>query len=193
MTYPVDVQDWAAFNGIEPDRWQTLAPLVDRDLHRTAAAVLRRCRVASLVCEFQPAELVSELYLRLLRDYHRQWDDRSHFFSYAAATMRSVLIDRLRAGNAVKRPQSRKGRPLDGLLARDEPWESDRTSVIEIRIAVQRLRHLSPRQAEVVRLRFFEGLGFDEVGRLLDISEKTARRDWGAARAFLQAELAGKS
>jgi RNA polymerase sigma factor (TIGR02999 family) len=174
-----------------PERWKRLAPLVDRELQRAAASVLRQFRSANLGTTLQPQELVSEFYLRLLRDNQRTWENRKHFFSYAAAVMRTVLIDRHRARKAAKRPQGVMGRPIEGLLARDEPVQTDLTPAVEIQIAIERLQSFSPRQAEVIDLHFFAGLALEEIAGRLNVSEKTVRRDWIAARAFLYAELGG--
>jgi RNA polymerase sigma factor (TIGR02999 family) len=174
-----------------PARWKRLAPLVDRELQRTAASVLRQFRASNLGTTLQPQELVNEFYLRLLRDSHRKWENRKHFFAYAAAVMRTVLIDRHRARKAAKRPQGGMGRPIETLLAREQPSEIDQTPAVEIHIAIERLQSFSPRQAEVIDLHFFAGLALDEIAGQLNISEKTVRRDWIAARAFLYAELGG--
>jgi RNA polymerase sigma factor (TIGR02999 family) len=196
-TQIIDVQDLtvtAMLNSTAaagPTRWKRLAPLVDRELQRTAALVLRQFRLANPASTFQPQELVSEFYLRLLRDQHRIWEDRRHFFSFAAAVMRSVLIDWYRARRAAKRPQVVMARSLEALLAVEEPRQPDLAPIVEMRIAIERLQSFSPRQAEVIDLHFFAGWGLDEIAERLNVSEKTVRRDWIAARAFLYAELSG--
>lgn len=175
------------------ERWRRVAPLVDRELLRTASLVLRQNHVSNSDSVLQPQELVSEFYLRLLRDNPRRWEDRKHFFSFAAAVMRTILIDLHRASKASKRPQAGLGRSLDGLVASDEPKQTDAAPSVEIRIALERLHLLCPRQAEVIDLHFFEGLSLAETAHRLNVNEKTVRRDWNAARAFLYAELGGGS
>jgi RNA polymerase sigma-70 factor (ECF subfamily) len=173
------------------ERWKRVAPLVDRELQKIAASLLRPFRAANAGSTLQPQELVSEFYLRLLRENQRKWEDRRHFFSYAGAAMRTILIDLHRVRKAAKRPQASMGRPLDTLLAREEPKQSNLAPAVEIRIAIERLQSMSSRQAEVIDLHFFAGLGLEEIAKVLKVSEKTVRRDWTAARAFLYAELSG--
>jgi RNA polymerase sigma factor (TIGR02999 family) len=173
-----------------PSRWKRLAPLVDRELQKLAAASLRQFMVVNWRPTLQPEELVSEFYLRLLRDNPRHWENRRHFFAHASTTMRNILIDRHRAKKAGKRLPDGKSQALDGLFASEEP-ASNPLPAMEIRLALGRLEEFSPRQAKIIDLRFFAGLDIAEIAKQLDVSEKTVQRDWMAGRAFLYAELSG--
>jgi RNA polymerase sigma factor (TIGR02999 family) len=172
-------------------RWKRVAPLVDRELRKLAASALRQFVAVNWRPTLQPEELVNEFYLRLLHADARRWENRRHFFSYASNAMRSILIDRHRAGKVDKRPQADKGRPLDELPSGDEPAVSPPPRALEIGRALERLQAMSPRQAQVIDLRFFAGMEIAEISKKLDLSEKTVQRDWIAARAFLYAELGG--
>ena len=171
-------------------RWKRLAPLVDRELRKLAAASLRQFMVVNWRPTLQPEELVNEFYLRLLRDNARHWESRKHFFSYASTVMRNILVDRHRAKKASKRPPDGKGHALGELLAGEEP-RGNPLPGMEIRLAIERLQKFSPRQAEIIDLRFFAGMEIAEIAQKLEVSEKTVQRDWIAARAFLYAELSG--
>jgi RNA polymerase sigma-70 factor, ECF subfamily len=134
---------------------------------------------------------VSELYLCLLRTDHRQWENRRHFYAFAASAMRNILIDRYRAKKSTRRLPNDKKIALDNLLPSQQPSVQATAHKIQLGLALQRLRDLSPRQAEMVELRFFGGLEIRELAEKLNLSEKTVQRDWIAARAFLYAELNG--
>ena len=110
------------------------------------------------------------------------WNDRGHFFSAAAEAMRRILIDHARKRGRVKRGGGRiqvtlgdvevgAGLPLEDLLALDD--------------AIQRLEGQDPRMAEIVRLRFFAGLSVEETAKALEVSERTVKREWAVARAWL--------
>lgn len=172
-------------------RWRRLAPLVDRELQRLAASILSRYDSPASKASIEPAELVNEFYLKLLRDEDREWESRDHFYAYASAAMRAILIDRHRARQAGKRPPRTHRHSLDELTSSTEPAQPDIWQGVELRMAMRRLQELSPRQAQIVDLKFFAGLDLLEIAATLDLSERTVRRDWIAARAFLYAELLG--
>jgi RNA polymerase sigma factor (TIGR02999 family) len=174
-------------------RWRALAPLVDRELQRIAFAMVNGYRGSGTEHSIEPAELVNEFYLRLLRDGERRWEDRSHFYAYAGAVMRTVLIDRHRARLAQKRPPAALRASLSALAPQLEPLEPDQSPMIELRFAIERLEQLSPRQALIVEWKYFRGIGLEEIAAHLELSEKTVRRDWIAARAFLLTELSGSN
>lgn len=171
------------------ERWQRIGPVVDRELRRRAAATLRQMTPGN-TATLQPEELVAEFYLRLLRDEGQRWISRKHFFSYASAAMRSILIDRHRSRIAVKRPAPNLRLTLGDVdpVAPAHPLQR-----MEINLALDRLRAMSERQATIVELRFFAGMENAEIAALLGVSEKTVQRDWITARAWLFAELSGGS
>lgn len=135
--------------------------------------------------------LVHESYLRLARPSHLPAADRTHFFNLAARVMRQVVVDYARRKDAAKR---------SGLEVRLEPggsWEPAAESdhrltgdLLALDAALKRLTVQSPRLARLVELRFFAGLNFEEIGEVQGLTERTAKRDWRKARAFLLAELA---
>ncbi len=166
-------------------RWSRLAPLVDRELQRLAVSVLTQFAAGGRAQTIEPSELVNEFYVRLLRDGGRKWEGRGHFYAYAATAMRAVVIDRHRAKKAAKRPPGDKGMGLGELGAANTPQERSVAPMVELRLALERLSRFSARQAHIVELRFFGGFELDEIAAKLEMSERTVRRDWIAARAFL--------
>jgi RNA polymerase sigma factor (TIGR02999 family) len=136
----------------------------------------------------QPTALISELYLRVIRDTSIAWQSRAHFFAVSAQTIRRILVDHSRAVNAQRRPNPHRRVDLDDALV----YSDDRApQILEIDEALTRLADFDPRMAKIVELRFFAGLSTEETAATLDISERTVKRDWAMARAWLSKALAG--
>jgi RNA polymerase sigma factor (TIGR02999 family) len=133
----------------------------------------------------QPTALVHEAYLRLIAQPDRNWQNRAHFFAVAAQAMRTVLIDHARANLAEKRGGGKVHVELgDARRVSAEPQY-----VLTLNEVLKRLEQIDPRASRVVELRWFVGLSVKEVAEVMSISEKTVRRDWNFAKAWLQAEL----
>lgn len=133
-----------------------------------------------------PTALVHEAYLKLVDQHQLDWRDRAHFFAVAARIMRRVLIDHARRKLAGKRGGDQVrvtfSDEVGGVVAGPE-------SLIELDGALDRLEELSPRQRQVVELRFFGGMTHEEVAAVLGVSVPTVRRDWRLAQAWLQREM----
>lgn len=131
--------------------------------------------------------LVHEVYLRLFRQHTIDAATRADFFAVASNTMRRVLVDYARTRRRHKRGGGLQAVPLEDV----EPFLSDRAGeeVLGIDDALERLRALQPRAVQVVEMHFFGGLTLHELAPMLGISEKTAQRDWQAARAWLRKEV----
>jgi RNA polymerase sigma factor (TIGR02999 family) len=133
--------------------------------------------------------LVHEAYLRLVHGDHGAdvpWPDRAHFFRAAAQAMRRILVEHARARGRRKRGGRRRRLPLDVL---DLASDAHLPDVLAIDDARDRLEQSSPAVADVVRLRFFAGLSEVETAKTLGVSDRTVRRDWTYARAWLFREL----
>ena len=130
--------------------------------------------------------LVHEAYLKLAGSSKQDWQDRQHFFRVAARAMRQILIDRARKQLSQKRGGGARAVDLDQLeLGADSAAEK----VVALDEALSRLGEQNARLAQVVELRFFGGLSVDETATTLEVSERTVKRDWRLARAFLQQAL----
>lgn len=130
--------------------------------------------------------LVHEAYLKLAASERPDWEHRRHFFCVAARAMRQIIVDRARRRLAQKRGGQRDRVELDEKhVAVDE----QATQLFELDAALTRLEAIDPRLGQVVELRFFAGLSVEDTARLLDVSDRTIKRDWRAARAFLHREL----
>ena len=166
---------------------QALTPLVERELHRLAAAYMARERPGHLL---QPTALVNEAYLRLIDWKQVQWQNRAHFFGVAAQMMRHVLVDIARAHVREKRG-GRDALQVSLSDAKHFPKERP-TDLVALDDALKTLAKLDARQGRVVELRFFGGLSHEETAHVLDVSVATVRRDWRLAKAWLFRELHGR-
>ena len=162
-----------------------LLPVVYKELQRLAHFQLRKERPDHTL---QSAALVNEAYLRLLGLNAPQWEGRSHFFAIAAQQMRQILVDYARRHRAGKRGGGAATLSLDatGLL---EQGKRKGLDVIALDDAMKALAQIDVRKAQVVELRFFGGLTFDETADVLKVSAITAARDWSTARAWLHREM----
>jgi RNA polymerase sigma factor (TIGR02999 family) len=134
----------------------------------------------------QTTALVNEVYLRLIDVSKVEWQERAQFFAMAARMMRRILVDAARARGSHKRGGNAPKVNIDETaLLSSAP---DR-AILAVDEALTALSLLAPRQASVVELRYFGGLTEEEIVAALKISQRTVRRDWDVARAWLVREL----
>ncbi len=133
--------------------------------------------------------LVHEAFLRLGGLERMQWRDRQHLLAMAARTMRRVLIDYAEQRRAQKRGGGDVGVDLDAAAATLVVVDQHADELHELNEALVRLNALNSRQGQVVECRFFVGLSIEETAEALALSPATVKRDWVAARAWLNREL----
>jgi RNA polymerase sigma-70 factor (ECF subfamily) len=134
-----------------------------------------------------PTALVHEAYLRLGGGPDLGYENKGHFLAIAAKAMRRVLVDHARARHADKRDAQETRLHTDFHAA--APMSDD--EIIALDEALKDLKDLSPRQSQVVEMRYFGGLGEQEVADILGVARRTVNRDWRMARAWLHARLGG--
>lgn len=135
-----------------------------------------------------PTVLIHEAYLRLLGNSQLTLNDRHHFMACAARAMRAIWVDHIRRSTALKRGGPGQDAPIEVAELIPAPLPSSE-DVLILDQALDRLNELNPRQREVVELRYFAGVEFAEIAELLGCSERTAKREWERARAFLYAQM----
>jgi RNA polymerase sigma factor (TIGR02999 family) len=167
----------------DPKAAEELLPLVYDELRRLAAA---RMAGESGTQTLQPTALVHEAWLRLVGSKASEWKGRSYFFAAAAEAMRRILIERARCKHAAKRGANAPRIDLDQV---DVAIDSDEETLLTINDALERLAAQHPEAAQVVKLRFFVGLDYVKAAEALGISERSAKRHWSFARAWLYREL----
>ena len=135
--------------------------------------------------------LVHEAYLRLVGPAGIGAADRAHFFNLAARVMRHVILDFARRRDAEKRGGGAVRVELDRVRDLAAPDAALAAELLALDAALAELETGSPELGRLVELRFFAGLGLEEIAPLLDRSERSLKRDWRRARAFLLARLNG--
>jgi len=168
------------------EAWDRLVAIVHTDLKRIAHLHLRgRGRRETL----QTTALVNEAYFRLARYRSSDVNDRVHFLAIASRAMRQVLIDRARARAAAKRG----GGVAEVDLEAHDPAAPERgDEMLALEESLVELERVDPRLGQVVEMRFFGGMTFEEVGAILGLSDRTIKNDWRKARAFLEGRLAAQ-
>ncbi len=162
---------------------QQLTPRVYRELRRVAAHLLQNERPGH---SLQSADLVHEVYLKLVNARELDWQHRAHFFAIASTLMRRILLDRARRKGAEKR--GGKAQPLDLTQTLDVAQVQAR-ELVALDDALDSLAEMDPRKARIVELRFFGGLSVKETAEVVKVSSETVMRDWKLARAWLLTEL----
>ncbi len=162
---------------------EQLLPLVYDALRGIARSQLRRERADHTL---QSAELVHEAYERLADQSRVNWRGRTHFFAVAAQVMRRLLVDHAR-----QRARRKRGGGLQRITLGDVAAGSDLDleELLALDRALKKLAALHEREARVVELRYFGGLTTREVASVVGVTERTVRRDWTFARAWLKREL----
>lgn len=166
-----------------------LVPIVYKELHRLAHFQLRHERPDHTL---QSAALVNEAYIRMVGLSPPQWESRSHFFAIAAQQMRQILVDYARRHRAGKRGGDDETLSLED-TARLVSEKNKDVDVVALDDALNALAGIDARKAQVVELRFFGGLNFDETAEVLKVSAATVARDWTTARAWLHREMSRES
>ncbi len=162
---------------------EELMPRVYVEMHRLAISRLKSERPGHTL---QATALVHEVYLRMCGSRAIRFEDRAHFFRVAARVMRRVLVDYARQRGAQKRKDGAQPLPLDDAIEISAAQSAD---ALEVDDVLKKLAELSPRQAQVVEMRFFGGLSEEEIAAALGVHVRTIRRDWLMARAWLHEQL----
>ena len=174
------LRDWNRGDEKAVDR---LIPLVYDELRGVAGRYLQRERPDHTL---QATSLVHEAYLRLVDQNSTTWQNRAHFFAVAAELMRRILVDYARSHHAAKRGGIREKLELNEALL---PVAERAVDLIALDDALRDLVTFDARQSRIVELKFFGGMTFEEIGEVLAISDRTAKREWRLARAWLRREI----
>jgi RNA polymerase sigma factor (TIGR02999 family) len=161
-----------------------LLPMVYEELRRLAAQKMTREAAGHTL---QPTALVHEAWMRLGGDDAPAFRNRAHFFGAAAEAMRRVLIDHARRRRADKRGAGVEVLPLEGLEIAFPLADSDR--LLALNEALEKLATVDKRKAQLVKLRYFAGLTFEEAAAALGIAVPTAKQWWAYSRAWLEVEM----
>lgn len=164
-------------------------PLTTETVFRQLRAMARRYMASERSGHtLQPTALISEAYLRLAKDNPEVWNGhRPFFFREAARAMRQILVDHARRKNAEKRGGGRTRVTLHPEMALQA--DDDSVDLLTLHSAMNELAALSPRQVEVIDLRYWAGLSVAEVAEHLQVSETTVKTDTRIGLAWLRRRL----
>jgi RNA polymerase sigma factor (TIGR02999 family) len=134
----------------------------------------------------QATALVHEAYIRLVGSQDQNWSGRTNFFAAAAEAMRRILIDNARRKQRLKRGGNQQKVDLnDAQLAIEGPSDD----LIALDEALARLAGMDKVKADLVKLRYFAGLTLEQAAAVLNLPERTAKRYWAHARAWLYQQV----
>jgi len=168
------------------ESFEPLVALVYTDLRRVAGAMMRRERPSHTL---QTTDLVHEAYLRLVTQREANWQNKGHFLAIASQAMRRILVEHARKRLTLKRGGRVEQVPLDEEGMALPISDKQCNEVVALDDALERLEQLEPRQSKIIELRFFGGLTEEEIARVLGVSDRTVKRDWRVARAWLNRAL----
>jgi RNA polymerase sigma factor (TIGR02999 family) len=168
----------------QPHALERLTPLVYDELRKLARGHMRAERGSHTL---QATAVVHEAFLRLIQA-NVALQDRGHFFALASRLMRHVLVDHAKSRSRVKRRAPGEDLPMIGADAA----ALSEIDVIALDEAIEKLTKLEPRMAQVIELRYFGGMTYDEIAANLGTSAATVHRDIRVARAWLLDELEGE-
>ena len=153
-----------------------LLPIIYRELRHLAAT---RLRSESGYQTLQPSALVHEAWVRVSESERSGWKNQAHFFGAAAIAMRRIMVERARMKKTVKRTT-----PVD-VATFEHDWVENDDHIVMIHECLTILEKTDPDLAKVVLLRFYGGLGSEEIGRFTGNSLRTVERQWMVAKAKL--------
>lgn len=153
---------------------------------------LARAQISGSNSPLHATSLVHEVYCKISRGANLAINDRQHFYAVAARAMRQIVINAVRARDAQRRGGDVRIDPLDTHALKLAASEELSEDVLALDEALAQLAALDPQLERLVELRFFAGLELSEIALLMDRSERSLKRDWRRARAFLYTCLHGE-
>jgi RNA polymerase sigma factor (TIGR02999 family) len=166
---------------------ESFDPSLDEAVYTELKRIARHhLRTRASGATLSTTDLVHEAYLKFGGANDREWSGRAHFFGSASRAMRQVLVDYARSHGAAKRGGGVAAVTLTGS---DVALAVQFDELLVLDEALDRLRELNERLCRVVELRFFAGLGDEEIAELLGVTTRTVGRDWVKAKLYLSKEL----
>jgi len=173
-------------NAGDDSAFADLMPLVYQELHVIAARLMADERTDHTL---QPTALIHDAWIRLAGGASPEFDDRRHFLRVAARAMRRVLVDHARGKRAQKRGGVARPVPLEQMHAALAADALGTVDLVALDDALESLGKEDPDLLRVVELRYFAGLTFDEVGKVMGMNGQKVHRAWIFARGWLRCEL----
>ena len=176
----------AAGNGDEHSK-EVLYERSYSELRSLAAHYMRRVPMSDTL---QPTALVNEAYIRIASKDTLSPSSSREFFGVLSRAMHDIIVEQARKHGTLKRGEgwTRITIQLDALSKENQELD---VSPIALSEALVKLYETDAELEELVRLRFFGGLGLRTVAQLWEVSLAKVRQDWDFARAWLRKELVG--
>lgn len=168
------------------DQLETIFSLVYEDLRNMAEIISNQEYNAITV---QPTELVHDLYLKLIDQKKASFNSRKHFFWIASRCIRQLLVDRARKRSSEKRGGVQYPKTLESEKIIDQDQLENILAVDEL---IEELRTIDERSARIVEMKFFGGMSVSQIAEVLEVSEKTVKRDWKKAKLWIFAHIKEK-
>jgi RNA polymerase sigma factor (TIGR02999 family) len=182
--HPADVTRLLrAWSAGDRNALEQLAPILHAELKRIAQRCMMHERKGHTL---QPTALVNEAFLRLVNVQGVEWQDRAHFFALSAQMMRRILVSHAIARGTAKRGGLANKISFDDLAIASPGRDAQ---VLKLDEALEELAKFDQRKAQIVELRFFAGLNFEEIAVVLKVSSRTIVRDWSVSKAWLAREM----
>jgi RNA polymerase sigma factor (TIGR02999 family) len=162
---------------------ETLAPLVEKELHELAHSFMRKERPGHIL---ETGALVNEAFIRLVNQDRVRWQNRAHFFGIAGQIMRRILSNYARDQRRLKRGGGAVQVSLSD-VAMISPIALE--EVLAIDEALEKLAAIDERMSRMVEMRYYGGLNIEETAEILNVSIAKVNRDWKFARAWLAREM----
>ncbi len=167
-------------------RKNRLFPFVYDELKRQAKIIMLRERPNHTL---QPTALVHEVFIKLSEQSGIEWQNRSHFYGIASRLMRQILIVHARSHATAKRGNT----PIHLSICDVQiPIEERADSILAVNEVLEKLAEIDERQAQIVEMKFFGGMNYEEIAENMKFSVKTIGREWRSARLWLLRELGNK-
>jgi RNA polymerase sigma factor (TIGR02999 family) len=170
-----------ACDGPDPTAAEALLPLVYDQLKQLAQIRMAQMPPGQTV---QATVLVNDAYLKLVQQSDREWKNRRHFYFAAAEAMRQIVIDRARRKNRLRHGAGQVRVDLDAVDV-PAPLPSDNEMLLALDEALTEFERVDPEKARIVKLKFYVGLTEAEIATELGLGERTVKRHWAYARAWL--------
>jgi RNA polymerase sigma factor (TIGR02999 family) len=175
----------------QPQAADALLPLVYDELRKLAAAKLVQEKPGQTL---QATALVHEAYLRLVGDREKGkadqfWNGRGHFFAAAAEAMRRILIEQARRKRALKAGGERQRLDAEQIAELADEPSTEALDILALDEALKKLERKNPRQAELIKLRYFAGLTLQEAADAMGLAVSTVSADWVYAKSWLRLEM----
>ncbi len=183
-----DRQDNSPLHRLDRSEVDKFFPLVYEELRRRAVTAMRRLPPGQTL---QPTALVNEAYTALATRQSGPWRSQEHFLAVATLAIRHCVVDKVRERTRAKRGDGARPVPLMDDVPIAMPQAEDAV-ILGVDRLLEQLRAEDPRAADVVVFRFFVGMSERQIAEVLGVTDRTVRRDWTYARAWLSDKLAAE-